>query len=211
MPALPTPISASRIISRLSSRRACSAIPSRLQNRLLARPQYQRQDHPQIQCRFPIPKFYSTATSPATSRPLTDRPSQTQSHKPHAPEAPNTDRPEYEMTFTCTPCSTRSTHRVSKQGYHKGSVLATCPSCKNRHVISDHLNIFGDAKFTIEDLMRDQGQLVKKGTLSEDGNFEFWADGTTTSRAPSPASPKATDQAALNEGLKAKEDTDGKA
>lgn len=36
---------------------------------------------------------------------------------------------------------------------------------------------------TIEDLMREQGKLVKKGTLSEDGNLEFWADGTTTDRA----------------------------
>ena len=36
---------------------------------------------------------------------------------------------------------------------------------------------------TIEDLMRKKGQLVKKGTLSEDGDLEFWEDGTTTSRA----------------------------
>ena len=35
---------------------------------------------------------------------------------------------------------------------------------------------------TIEDLMREQGQLVKKGTLSEDGDLEFWEDGTTTKR-----------------------------
>ncbi|KFY59850.1 hypothetical protein V496_05508 [Pseudogymnoascus sp. VKM F-4515 (FW-2607)] len=86
------------------------------------------------------------------------------------------------MTFTCKPCSTRSTHRVSKQGYHKGSVLISCPGCKNRHVISDHLNIFGDKSMTIEDIIREQGQLVKKGTLSEDGDFEIWADGTVTDR-----------------------------
>lgn len=30
--------------------------------------------------------------------------------------------------------------------------------------------------------MRDRGQLVKKGTLSEDGDLEFWEDGTTTTR-----------------------------
>lgn len=38
---------------------------------------------------------------------------------------------------------------------------------------------------TIEDLIREKGQLVKKGTLSEDGDFEIWADGTVTSRAKS--------------------------
>jgi hypothetical protein len=51
------------------------------------------------------------------------------------------DQPAYEMTFTCKPCLTRSTHRISKQGYHHGSVLITCPECKNRHVISDHLKV----------------------------------------------------------------------
>lgn len=35
---------------------------------------------------------------------------------------------------------------------------------------------------TIEDIIREQGQLVKKGTLSEDGDFEIWADGTVTDR-----------------------------
>jgi protein import protein ZIM17 len=35
---------------------------------------------------------------------------------------------------------------------------------------------------TIEDLMREQGQLIKKGTLSEDGDLEFWEDGSTTKR-----------------------------
>ena len=35
---------------------------------------------------------------------------------------------------------------------------------------------------TIEDLMREQRKLVKKGTLSEDGNLEFWEDGSTTKR-----------------------------
>jgi protein import protein ZIM17 len=33
--------------------------------------------------------------------------------------------------------------------------------------------------------MRDRGQSVKKGTLSEDGDLEFWEDGTTTTRTKS--------------------------
>ncbi|KAK7714134.1 hypothetical protein SLS64_004231 [Diaporthe eres] len=90
--------------------------------------------------------------------------------------------PTYELTFTCVPCGSRSAHNVSKQGYHHGSVLITCPSCRNRHVISDHLNIFGNRSLTVEDLMRDKGRLVKRGTLGEDGDVEFWEDGSTTSR-----------------------------
>lgn len=30
--------------------------------------------------------------------------------------------------------------------------------------------------------MREKGQLVKRGTLGEDGDVEFWEDGTTTNR-----------------------------
>jgi mitochondrial protein import protein ZIM17 len=88
--------------------------------------------------------------------------------------------PHYELTFTCIPCGERSSHVVSKQGYHHGSVLISCPGCRNRHVISDHLRIFGDKSVTVEDLMRDRGRLVKRGTLGEDGDLEFWEDGTVT-------------------------------
>ena len=42
--------------------------------------------------------------------------------------------------------------------------------------------IFGDRKVTVEELLREKGQLVKKGTLGEDGDLEFWADGSVTSR-----------------------------
>lgn len=35
---------------------------------------------------------------------------------------------------------------------------------------------------TIEDLMRDNGELIKKGTLGEEGDVEFWEDGTTSQR-----------------------------
>jgi len=60
---------------------------------------------------------------------------------PKPPPSIPFEKQAYEMTFTCKPCSTRSTHRISKQGYHFGSVLITCPECKNRHIISDHLGV----------------------------------------------------------------------
>lgn len=66
---------------------------------------------------------------------------------------------------------------MSKQGYHHGSVLISCPGCRNRHVISDHLGVFTDRKgVTVEDFMREKGQLVKRGTVGEDGDVEFWVD-----------------------------------
>jgi hypothetical protein len=63
------------------------------------------------------------------------------SYAPNRPPSIPFEKQAYEMTFTCKPCSTRSTHRISKQGYHFGSVLITCPECKNRHIISDHLGV----------------------------------------------------------------------
>ncbi|KAF2640038.1 zf-DNL-domain-containing protein, partial [Massarina eburnea CBS 473.64] len=91
--------------------------------------------------------------------------------------------PAYELTFTCKVCSTRSSHRVSKQGYHHGTVLISCPGCKNRHLMSDHMKIFSDKSITIEDILREKGSLVKRGTLSDEGDVEFWDDGTTTDRS----------------------------
>lgn len=46
--------------------------------------------------------------------------------------------------------------------------------------------------------MRERGQLVKKGTLSEDGDVEFWEDGTSNVRAKAA---KATPE--IGEGEKA--------
>ncbi|KAF3762975.1 hypothetical protein M406DRAFT_264408 [Cryphonectria parasitica EP155] len=109
-------------------------------------------------------------------------PSSTPSTSSSIPKPNTSKQPSYELTFTCVPCGTRSAHNVSKQGYHHGSVLITCPSCRNRHIISDHLNIFGNRSITVEELMKERGQLVKRGTLGEDGDLEFWEDGSTTSR-----------------------------
>ncbi|KAF3050959.1 hypothetical protein E8E11_010166 [Didymella keratinophila] len=91
--------------------------------------------------------------------------------------------PSYELTFTCKVCETRSSHRLSKQGYHKGTILISCPGCKNRHLISDHLKIFSDKSVTIEDLMKEKGNLVKRGSLSAEGDVEFWDDGSSTPRS----------------------------
>ncbi|KAH7027312.1 DNL zinc finger-domain-containing protein [Microdochium trichocladiopsis] len=121
---------------------------------------------------------------PPVSAPQTN-PNNSTSEQPSEVKARKLVEPHYQLTFTCVPCSERSTHVVSKQGYHRGSVLITCPSCRNRHVISDHLNIFGDRKMTVEDLMREKGQLVKRGTLGEDGDVEFWQDDTADA-APAP-------------------------
>ncbi|EHY60662.1 hypothetical protein ABEF92_001192 [Exophiala dermatitidis] len=111
------------------------------------------------------------------------------------------DVPSYQLSFTCKPCLFRSTHKVTKHGYHHGTVLITCPSCKARHVIADHLKVFLDTKSTLEDILRERAEkgqdftkLLKKGKLGirpgalvgneGEEDIEFWEDGTETLHTP---------------------------
>ncbi|GAB1310764.1 Mitochondrial protein import protein ZIM17 [Madurella fahalii] len=116
-----------------------------------------------------------THQTPSSSSPPSSSAGGSDAKKPNVRQ-----QPHYELTFTCRPCGHRSRHAVSKQGYHHGSVLIACPGCRNRHVISDHLRIFGDKAMTVEDLLRERGELVRRGTLDED--LEFWEDGSVTER-----------------------------
>lgn len=76
---------------------------------------------------------FSTATKRSESAPV--------KQGDNSAAAEQQDIPQYQMTFTCKVCTTRSSHKVSKQGYHHGTVLISCPGCKNRHLISDHLKV----------------------------------------------------------------------
>jgi protein import protein ZIM17 len=100
---------------------------------------------------LPTRRFESTSAAP--TQPSTST---------KAPES-RLDReqvPSYELTFTCNVCKTRSSHRMSKQGYHHGTILISCPDCKNRHLISDHLKVgcaFGmdrSKTLTLADILR---------------------------------------------------------
>jgi protein import protein ZIM17 len=85
------------------------------------------------------PRYGSTATPPKVQSP----PASTETTPATKPESrlERDQVPAYDMTFTCKKCDTRSTHRVSKQGYFHGTVLITCPGCRNRHLIADHLKV----------------------------------------------------------------------
>ncbi|KAL4929348.1 DNL-type zinc finger protein [Aspergillus undulatus] len=123
-------------------------------------------------------RYNSSASNSNPSRPLTDRPENAATDAENAEQ--NRQRreqePAYQLTFTCKPCGSRSTHRVSKHGYHRGTVLIRCPGCENRHVISDNLKIFFEQSKTLDDLLEERGQSITTGELR--GDLEFWGDGT---------------------------------
>ncbi|KAJ5585505.1 uncharacterized protein N7459_005305 [Penicillium hispanicum] len=141
-----------------------------------ARPQHRTPTSILCQSRRIVPSTYrQNSTSP---RPLTE---ESPNQEPEAErERKNAERRKneeaYLISFTCKPCGERSTHRMSKQGYHRGTVLIQCPSCKSRHVMSDHLGIFFDKSTTLEDLLKQNGQALTHGRT--DGDLEFWEDGT---------------------------------
>jgi mitochondrial protein import protein ZIM17 len=123
-----------------------------------------------------FPRYNSSSAS--TLPPFTDQASSPENDALRAEQ--NAVRREqesvYQITFTCKPCGHRSSHRISKHGYHKGTVLIRCPSCSNRHVMSDHLQIFMDEKSTLGDILRRDGRTLTKGYL--EGDMEIWEDGT---------------------------------
>jgi protein import protein ZIM17 len=55
--------------------------------------------------------------------------------------------------------------------------------------------IFSDTRVTIEDIMKEKGQLIKKGTLGTDGDVEFWDDGSESAHK---GSKKADEAKGLN-------------
>ncbi|PYH77725.1 zf-DNL-domain-containing protein [Aspergillus uvarum CBS 121591] len=108
---------------------------------------------------------------------LTDRHSSAATDAAHAEQnrLRREQEPAYQITFTCKPCGGRSSHRMSKHGYHRGTVLIQCPTCSSRHVIADHLNIFFDQKSTLEDILARQGDKLMRGYTN--GDMEFWENG----------------------------------
>ncbi|KZT25145.1 zf-DNL-domain-containing protein [Neolentinus lepideus HHB14362 ss-1] len=96
--------------------------------------------------------------------------------------------PSLSLTFTCTVpnCSHRSSHTFTKRAYEKGIVIVTCPGCKNRHLIADHLSWFKDERTqdgklrTIEDIMKAKGESVQRGRINLDdsnsGTIEWTPD-----------------------------------
>ncbi|CEP08401.1 hypothetical protein [Parasitella parasitica] len=71
--------------------------------------------------------------------------------------------------FTCKVCNERSHHTMSKHSYTKGVVLIQCPGCKNRHLIADNLGWFKDSRTTVEDLVKEKGEAIRKIIVDDKG------------------------------------------
>jgi hypothetical protein len=88
-------------------------------------------------------------------------------YKEQDPEKPHTH--QMLIGFTCKVCEERSHHTMSKHSYTKGVVLIQCPGCKNRHLIADNLGWFKDSKTTVEDLVKEKGEAIRKIIVDDQG------------------------------------------
>lgn len=70
------------------------------------------------------------------------------------------EKPQLMIAFTCKKCNNRSSHLFSKQAYNTGSVMIECPGCHAHHLIADHLGIFKDNKFDLQQYLQDKGESV---------------------------------------------------
>ncbi|KAK6348615.1 hypothetical protein TWF718_006404 [Orbilia javanica] len=127
-------------------------------------------DSPSI---LPPPSSSSSSSSSSSATNTTSTPNSSPSSPSSTVSFPLAEKPSYELTFTCKKCSHRSSHKITKQAYHKGTVLIQCPGCEVRHLIADHLKIFRDQPTTIEDIMKEQGEKIKKGIKYRDGDIEI--------------------------------------
>lgn len=86
-------------------------------------------------------------------------------------QEPDVNSQQHQMLigFTCKVCNERSHHTMSKHSYTKGVVLIQCPGCKNRHLIADNLGWFKDSRTTVEDLVKEKGEAIRKIIVDEQG------------------------------------------
>ncbi|TFK23186.1 zf-DNL-domain-containing protein [Coprinopsis marcescibilis] len=94
-------------------------------------------------------------------------------------------QPRMAIGLTCAVegCGQPQSHIFSKRSYEKGIVIVTCPNCKNRHLIADHLgwfqNLTGDGSHVdIEKLAQANGDKVTRGRIDANGVFEYADEGT---------------------------------
>eukprot|EP00956_Cyclotella_meneghiniana_P034820 scaffold108453_cov38-Cyclotella_meneghiniana.AAC.1 len=47
---------------------------------------------------------------------------------------------KFQLQYTCKICNTRNSIKVTRIAYRKGTVIAKCKGCNNKHLIADNLN-----------------------------------------------------------------------
>ncbi len=85
----------------------------------------------------------------------------------------STEGGKYLIMYTCKVCNNKSARTFSKDAYQKGVVIIRCEHCKNYHLIADNLHWFSENKINIEDIIKEQGEIVNKVMTNECIEFTY--------------------------------------
>ena len=70
------------------------------------------------------------------------------------------------IMYTCKVCETRSARKISKHSYQRGVVVVKCACCNNMHLICDHIGVFEDKGWTIDQFLSEHRSQVATTTSS---------------------------------------------
>mmetsp|Transcript_36614 Transcript_36614/g.82998 ORF Transcript_36614/g.82998 Transcript_36614/m.82998 type:complete len:202 (+) Transcript_36614:186-791(+) len=70
---------------------------------------------------------------------------------------------KFRLLFTCKRCDHKNSHMISRVAYHQGIVIATCPGCGVRHLISDKTGLLDYGLFDVEMLAKEGENVMRMG------------------------------------------------
>lgn len=65
------------------------------------------------------------------------------------------------LRFTCKKCDATLDKTISKRSYEEGVVVVRC-TCNAQHLIADHLGWFGKKGETVESILAERGESVRR-------------------------------------------------
>jgi len=70
---------------------------------------------------------------------------------------------KFKIMFTCKICEHRNSHMISRLAYNQGIVIATCPGCNSRHLISDKTGLLDYGLWDVEMLAKEGESVTRLG------------------------------------------------
>ncbi|XP_060114956.1 DNL-type zinc finger protein [Heteronotia binoei] len=99
--------------------------------------------------------------------------------------------PRLGLAYTCKVCGGRAAQTVSRAAYERGVVVATCPTCRSRHLIADNLGWFAHlpgGRRNVEEILAAKGETVKRVVGGQEDLELFLED---SDKSPAQASGRA--------------------
>lgn len=131
-------------------------------------------------------------------RPPESLPEDTDSQQQQPVQVARVAPQKFRLLFTCKICEHRNSHMISRLAYHQGIVIATCPGCTSRHLISDKTGLLDWGLWDIE-MLAQQGEKVTR--LTTEGYRQMTGEESAAAAEAVYAGAAARAAAAAEQGL----------